>query len=396
MLLIPIDALKPGMVLAQPVYHPLCHQCVLLTKETTLQHKYIKRLHELEVTHAWIDFPGFEEVDSRINDDISAGHMRLYEVFNESVNTLERKVEVKINLSQYTRAVRNMLANIVDDSDHEVLTHQLLTCNTTLPGHSANCCYLALLIGAHMTGYLRNERSTLPAKVAENTSELGVGALLHDIGKLTMPDDMQNKGIMDPEAQWREYQYHVRVGYDHAREHASVVAANIILNHHQRFDGTGFPARKPRDETQPAIPLRERQIHIFARITAVVDAFDHLLCPDGTPVPTIRAIHALKSPAFNGWFDPVVVETLLRLVPPFQLGSIVVLSDGTQAAVIGNHPEAPCRPLIRILQKNLTDGNPKAASRQLDLRMCRNLDIIAVDGVDVRPYLFSGELEPVT
>ena len=224
MLLIPINALKPGMALAQPVYHPLCEKCVLLTKGTTLKHKYIKRLDELDVTHAWIDFPGFEEVDRQVNTRISEGHMELYNVFNSSVDTLERRVEVKINLAQYTRSVRYMLANIVDDNDHEVLTHQLVSCKSSLAGHSANCCYLSLLIGAHMTGYLRSERSTLPSKVAENTSELGVGALLHDIGKLQMPDEMHSKGILDPEAQWGEYQYHVRAGFEQSREHISVVA----------------------------------------------------------------------------------------------------------------------------------------------------------------------------
>jgi HD-GYP domain-containing protein (c-di-GMP phosphodiesterase class II) len=394
MLLIPIHALKPGMSLAQPVHHPLCRQCVLLTRDTVLQPKYIKRLEELAVTHAWIDFPGFDEVDRKVNTDISLDHMRLFEVLNNSVNRLEQRVDVQINLTLYTRAVRNMLADIVADGGHEVLTHQLASCRSTLPGHSANCCYLALLIGAHMTGYLRNERATLPAKLAENTSELGIGALLHDIGKLQMPDDLQDKCILDPEAQWREYQFHVRSGYEQARDHVSVVAANIILNHHQRYDGAGFPARESRDGTRPARPLAERQIHIFARIVSVVEVFDHLLCPGGVPVPTIRAIHALRSRGFRGWFDPVVVETLLRLVPAFQLGSVVTLSNGDEAAVVRNHPEAPCRPLVRILQGRVGEDKIVATDRQLDLRMCRNASIVAVDGADVRPYIFSGELEP--
>ena len=127
----------------------------------------------------------------------------------------------------------------------------------------------------------------------------------------------------------------------------------------------------------------------------MVDAFDHLLCPGGEPVPTVRAIHALKSPSFHGWFDPVVVETLLRLVPPFQLGSVVSLSDGKEAAVVSNYPEAPCRPLVRLLRGRPGEAGAGAESRQLDLRMCRNVSIAAVDGVDVRNYIFSGELEPV-
>ncbi len=393
--MIPQDNLKPGMVLAKAIYHPLCNQCVLLTKGTVLNGEYIKRLTELDVTHAWIDFPGVEELDHAVNDRICEDHMRLYEVLNQSVDTLERRVEVKINLHLYKKAVRYMLAHIVEDPDHELLTHQLATCRSLLPGHSANCSYLALLIGAHMTGYLRHQRAALPANVAENTSELGVGALLHDIGKMQMPDDLQRKCVLDAESTWPEYRYHVRVGYEQAREHISVVAANVILNHHQRFDGRGFPPRESRHGQATAMPLAERQIHIFARIVAVVDAFDHLLCPAGQPVPTIKAIHALKSPAFAGWFDPVVVETLMRLVPPFQVGSVVTLSDGNEAVVISNNPEAPCRPVVKIITGRIGDASTRISERRLDLRMCRNISIVATDGIDVRKYVFTGELEPV-
>ena len=395
MLLIPKNSLRPGMKLAQPVLHPLCRQCVLLTAGVVLQPEYLKRLDELDVTHAWIDFAGVEEADGIVNEQISNDHMRLYEVLNQSVDTLERRVEVKINVHRYKKAVRYMLAHIVDDPEHEVLTHQLATCHATIAGHLANTCYLSLLVGAHMTGYLRNQRSTLPPDVAENTSELGVGALLHDIGKLQMPDELQGKSILDAESSWPEYRYHVRVGYEQARDHVSVVAANVILNHHQRFDGSGFPMKESRLGNAPAQPLAERQIHIFARIVAVVEAFDHLLCPEGRPVPTIQAIHALKSERFNGWFDPVVVETLLRLVPPFQIGSVVTLSNGSEAAVVGSHPEAPCRPLVRLLKGRIGEAGARATSRQFDLRMCRDLTIVAVDGVDVRDFIFTGELEPV-
>ncbi|HUU85269.1 MAG TPA: HD domain-containing phosphohydrolase, partial [Phycisphaerae bacterium] len=320
---------------------------------------------------------------------------RLYDVINNSVNRLERRVAVKINLHYYRKAVRCMLADIVDDADHEVMTHQLACCGSAITGHLANTCYLALLVGAHLTGYVRRQRSALPANVAENTSELGVGALLHDIGKLQMPDELQTKSILDAESDWPEYRYHVRTGYDHAREHISVVAANILLNHHQRYDGSGFPPRETRHRDRAPAPPAGRQIHIFSRIVGVVDAFDHLLSPKRRSVPTVVAIHGLKSAQLAGWFDPVVVETLLRLLPPFQVGSVVTLSNGSEAVVVENHPEAPCRPRVRLMGGSMNDSTACVTSRLLDLRMCRDIMIAAVDGVDVRDYIFTGELEPV-
>lgn len=395
MLLIPTKALRAGMTLAQPILHPLCESCVLLTKGAKLDEKYIQRLHKVGLDHVWVDFPGLEELDGSINEKISAAHLRLYQAMNDSIDRLERRVEVKLNLHQYRKTVQAMLSHIVEDPDHDVMSHQLASCGAVLTGHLANCSYLALLVGAHMTGYLRHQRSTLPPEVAANTSELGVGALLHDIGKLAMPEDMEAKGILDPEADLPEYRYHSYAGFQEAREHVSVVAASVILNHHQRFDGQGFPPRPSRDPNKVNEPLAGKNIHIFARIVAVIDAFDHLLCQGGHMVPTIQAIVGLRSPRFSGWFDPVVVETLLRLIPAFQIGSTVTLSNGTYAVVVRNHPEAPCRPMIRPLTGPVTDSKTRTTRRQLDLRMCPKITIASVGNVDVRPYLFRGELEPV-
>ncbi len=394
MLLIPTPSLKAGMTLAQPIFHPSCDGCVLLSRQVVLSSKYIDSLQKLNVSYAWIAVSGFEEVDEQVSEEVSADHMRLFTALNNSVDQLEKRVEVKVNLHHYRKAVRGMLTSIVSKPDHEAITHQLATCGSELVGHLANSSYLSLLIGAHMTGYLRNQRSTLPPDVAENTSELGVGALLHDIGKMKMPDELLSKTVFSEEARWPEYQYHARAGYDMTREDLSVVASNTILNHHQRYDGTGFPIRASNNPCQRPEPLAGRKIHIFARIVSVVDAFTHMLCPNGKVVPTIMAIHGLKHPHLTGWFDPVVVETLMRLVPPFQLGTIVMLSDGVKGVVIGNHPEAPCRPLVRLVRGPLDKPGTKVSGRELDLRMCRSLTVASVNGIDIRGYLFSGELEP--
>jgi HD-GYP domain-containing protein (c-di-GMP phosphodiesterase class II) len=395
MLLVPTTSLKAGMVLAHPVYHPASTDMILLNKGYVLNDEMITRLHDFALTHVWVEFPGLEEVDRKTNERINRGHMALFQVLNGSVDKMEKRVAVKVNLRQYKRAVRQMLMEIVTDPDHEVITHQLSGCGPLLSGHLANCCYLSLLIGAHMSGYLRHERSTLPPGVAENTAQLGLGALLHDVGKLNMTDEMQAKSIIDQEADWPEYRMHVQAGYEEVRETVPVVAANIVLNHHQRYDGTGFPIRQKHQGDQPPAPLQGNNIHIFSRIVAVVDAFDHLLCPNGEIVPTIQAIHAIKSEKFAGWFDPVVVETMLRLIPPFMVGSVITLSDGTNAVVVVNHPEAPCRPSVKLLSGPLCQKNTRIRGRQLDLRMCRELSIAAVDGFDVRPYLYNGELEPL-
>lgn len=394
MLLVPIQSVQPGMTLAEPVLHPERDDLLLISEGHTLDQQVIDHLISHGVSHVWISFPGLEEIDGLVNQRIARGHMQLYRVLNDSIDELERRVSVKVNIAQYRRAVHHMLAEIVSNPDHDVLTHQLAMCGPQMAGHLANCSYLSLLVGAHLTGYLRAQRRSLPPDVAENTAQLGVGALLHDIGKINMPDDLRDRCITDPEASWPEYQMHVTAGYEEVREHVSAVAANVVLHHHQRYDGSGFPAMATSGRAEPA-PLTGQKIHVFARILSVVDVFDRLLCPHGRPVPAIVALSQLRSERFAGWFDPVIVEALYRLVPPFMVGSVVRLSDGHEAVVVNNHPEAPCKPRVRIIQPPIGSSSQPShvTSRTLDLRMCRGVVIAEVDGMDVRRYLYTGEFE---
>ena len=98
-----------------------------------------------------------------------------------------------MNFTDYRRAIEKILLDIVADPNHQVLTNNLAECGSQMAGHMANCCYMALLLGAHMSGYLRQQRKALPPTVAEDTHRLGLGAMLHDIGKADLPAGLRDK-----------------------------------------------------------------------------------------------------------------------------------------------------------------------------------------------------------
>lgn len=391
MLLMPTRALKEGMILAQPIFHPRADSIVLLEKGFRLAGEYIDRLREFEIHSVWIEFPDLDEVDALINERISAGHLRLYEALQSSLVEIKGRVAVEMNLCQYKAAIEQILVEIVNDPSHEVLTHQLVACSTETAGHLANCCYLSLLIGAHMSGYLRQQRRALPAHVAEDTRRLGIAALLHDIGKVSMPPELRRVMILDPESASPEYRAHCTAGYERVQGCLPGLTANVILNHHQRYDGSGFPERMDRMSRTLRPPPLGDQIHIFARIVGAVDVFDHLLSCTGRRLPTIIALGEIES-KFRGWFDPQVVETLTRLVPPFMVGSVVQLSDARHAVVLQNHLEAPCRPTVRILTGSVYERGSRVQGAPLDLRFYRNLHVARIDGTDVTRYLFEPAL----
>jgi HD-GYP domain-containing protein (c-di-GMP phosphodiesterase class II) len=116
--------------------------------------------------------------------------------------------------------------------------------------------------------------------------------------------------------------------------------------HHRRFDGSGWPD-PPR--TKPDAMTGGR-LHIFARIVSAVNVLDNLMqVAEEEGGSTIDALRAFCSPAYDGWFDPVVRWGVARAIPPFGVGMLVTLSDGRKAGVAVPSRDEPCRPTVRLL-----------------------------------------------
>jgi HD-GYP domain-containing protein (c-di-GMP phosphodiesterase class II) len=376
------------MVLAQPIFHPFRTEITLLERGYVLNDQVLPRLAKLNVCFVWIEVDGMRDVQSRMNPSIVEQHAGLCQALDNAIQNIGAKAAIPMSVAQYRRCIEQILIDIVEDPEHEVMTHQLAMCSSRLAGHLANCCYLALLVGAHLSGYLRQQRQFLPTHIAEDTRRLGLGALMHDIGKLQMPEDLQDVNVLDPRSAMPEYQAHVSIGFEQLQGHLPPTAAHLVLNHHQRWDGSGFPARFDRALRAFRPPPQGEAIHIFSRILAVVDVFDHLIGQNGDTVPSIIALAELRSARFAGWFDPEIVDAINRLIPPFLVGSTVTLSDGSEAVVVANRPEAPCKPTVRRVEPGEDESKLRIISGDIDLRTHPDLSIVAADGHDVRDHLY--------
>jgi putative nucleotidyltransferase with HDIG domain len=139
------------------------------------------------------------------------------------------------------------------------------------------------------------------------------GALLHDIGKLEMPASILSKPApLDPE-EWSVMRRHPQVGYDLVKSQRRFAeAAEIVLSHHEAFDGSGYPRG-----------LTGREILIEARILAVADAYDSMTQPH-TQRPAMSPAHAVAEieRCSGRQFDPECAEAL---------GSVLV--DATKETV---------------------------------------------------------------
>ena len=169
---------------------------------------------------------------------------------------------------------------------------------------------------------------------------LGLGLVLHDVGKLTIPHEILHKPGALTSREWEIMKTHPRAGRELlADAPISPLALSIVLRHHERWNGTGYPDR-----------LRGEEIHEMSRIAAVADVYDAV---------TSERVYAPAQPAHAGVrvirdgsgtaFDPDVVEAFVRLVAPFPPGTEVQLDDGRRAIVVSVPTADLNRPLVRVV-----------------------------------------------
>jgi HD-GYP domain-containing protein (c-di-GMP phosphodiesterase class II) len=254
--------------------------------------------------------------------------------------------------------------------------------------HSTNVCYLGLLLGNRLEEYLVAERRFKSYHEAKDLQLLGLGMLLHDIGKTKLPREILDKPGPLTREELELVRSHTILGYNMVRGRLPPSAAQIVLNHHQRYDGRGYPRLVNRATGNPLPPMQGRQIPIFSRIATVVDVYDaattqRVYSPRKLPV---RALHEMRT-ICRGFFDPEIERAFYEIVPPFPIGQAVTLSDGSEAVVVDFNPRRPTRPKVQILSDPYGGRVADPSRHEIDLALHDHLHVARVDGEDVTPYL---------
>jgi HD-GYP domain-containing protein (c-di-GMP phosphodiesterase class II) len=135
------------------------------------------------------------------------------------------------------------------------------------------------------------------------------GALLHDIGKLKIPDSILWKPTKLNDDEWQTMRRHAEYGYEFLSniEFLKGAAAELVYSHHEKFDGTGYPRQ-----------LRGDQIPFGARVFMVVDTVDAMIYkrPYNTPVTFDQAVEEVRRCA-GTQFDPEIVEPTLEYLSSY-------------------------------------------------------------------------------
>ncbi|MEP0813379.1 MAG: HD-GYP domain-containing protein [bacterium] len=201
---------------------------------------------------------------------------------------------------------------------------------------------------------------------AEELEELMLGAILHDVGKVKIPREIiQKEGPLTRE-EFALMKKHPEYGVEMLKDYPglSEKALDIVLSHHERWDGRGYPNG-----------LLEDEITWIAQIAMVCDVYDAL-----TTTRSYKAkmdFHAAMSIIVQGsgsHFSKKSVRALCTTLGLYPLGTFVLLSDRTVAVVKQVNEDALARPIVTVIYNE--DGTKLPAPRDLNLAITPDLSII--------------------
>ncbi len=201
--------------------------------------------------------------------------------------------------------------------------------------HALNVSVVSMLLG-HVFGFGRAE-----------LGDLGLGALLHDIGKLDLPLPLRHLRGDLSQAEFATYRSHVVAGVAQAgRMGLNAAVTAVLAQHHEMSDGSGFPERRSADRMSTA-----------ARIVAMVNSYDSLCNPrDPNAVLTPHEAMSRMFAQSQSKFDMSMVNALIRLLGVYPPGSLVQLTDDRFALVHSVNTGRPMKPRVVVADPAQPDG----------------------------------------
>lgn len=378
MRLIATSRAKDGTELGRDVLLGRPDGVPLLRAGITLTPRYRELLVKAGVSAIYVEDPESDGivVEPVVDDSTRALATRAvssaYDSARQALSRGERLTPERVQSLQ--EVVDRILAQIESSGGVALALADLSTADGYTFQHSIDVTAVGLLVGyRHFRDHgwidFRGERRF--DDISGRLSTLGLGLLLHDIGKLAVPLGILNKPGQLTEEEWTIMKTHPRAGVDllEGGEWSPLVKA-VVLRHHERWNGSGYPDGKAGEE-----------IHQMARIAAVADVFDAI---------TSERLYAPAKPACVGvrailegvgtQFDPKVVDSFRRVVAPFPVGSEVELTDGRRGVVSSVPDHALDRPVVRVLE----GGTPQT---EVELLFEPKLQIVGWDTADLPAVL---------
>lgn len=329
---------------------------ILLSEGTVIKTFYVNKLKQMDVFAVYV------------KDALSDG-IEIEETISEKLKVKVKKIikeDMKKLISDnqgipegILKSTGDIIDELLSKKDIMVNLSDIRSKEDSLLSHSIQVCTLSVITGIRM-GY-----NMLKLK------DIAVGALMHDIGQLLLPEHIIKKQGDLTEEEMIIFKQHPKQGYDllNKQHNINATAKVMVLLHHERNDGSGYP-----------LGLTEDKIYETAKLIAVCDVFDNMTADVGNkkgmkPYEVIEYLYAMSGTLF----DKRVVEVFVKNISPYPLGSGVLLNNQQKGIVYEVHKDAPTRPIVKIVY----DEHGERLKEPVFMNLLKEMTLFVVDIVDL-------------
>lgn len=346
-----LEAIQGGEILDRDLY--TVNGNLVMGKGSVLKIDYVNKLKDLGIEYLYVkDESGNEML-------IELTEMKFQEECCQVVkNTIEKYSYCgNVELRQISKIADKIMHDVFKEKEVMYNVSMIRDKSQSLYGHSINVCALSTLIALHMD--LKEDK----------IREIAVGSLLHDIGFAYLPTEFRDVKLENcNDERISEIKKHVINGYSAVNNEDWIKnnAKDIILSHHERCDGSGYPFRNSANK-----------ISKESKIVGLCDEFDSLVYGFFHKPKKIRDTFDYLVSEAGRKFDLNIVNTFLACVAAYPIGSTVILNTGEIGCVIRQNNKMPTRPVICI-QKNIKGE----ALEENEFDLLQELTVFITDTLD--------------
>ncbi|PAB59985.1 HD-GYP domain-containing protein [Anaeromicrobium sediminis] len=356
---VPTFCLREGMIVGKKLYGN--NGQILISENTEIRQSYIDKIKLLGFSGIYVEDNISKDIHIKnvIDEDLRIKTVKgIKEMFIESEKG--NKISTP-RINEARLMVENIIENILENKNLMVNMIDLKTFDDYTFYHSVNVAVLSIVIGVALN-LNKNE-----------LYKLGLGALMHDIGKVFIEKEILNKKEKLTDDEYVAIKEHSELGYKYLKENFDIPITSYVgtLQHHERFDGSGYPNGKS-----------GKDISLFGRIISITDVYD-ALTSDRPYRKGLLPSEAMEYIMASGGslFDPDLVKIFVKKIAAYPIGTCVKLSNNITAIVVDNFEYFVMRPKIKVL----TDENGHMVEPYyIDLKNDKNyMNVTIVDIADM-------------
>ncbi|MCX7918007.1 MAG: HD domain-containing protein [bacterium] len=300
-------------------------------KMDEIENAFHNELLRRNVTHIQVSRPAKQKKTSSTQSRWEEAK-QIYAATTKLVEStmLTASTEKVINVDSVKPIVKQIVESLMDDPSILMSLASIKSFDTYLFSHSVNVCILSLAQAIHLS------------LDAEFILQLGMGALLHDLGKTFIPAEILNKPGKLSDDEWEIMKQHPVEGMKLIlkSKYVTQLPALLIYGHHWKYNYSGG---------YPAIS-RKTDWNRFVGIVSISDCYDAITTnrPYNRLHLPSEAIGVMKKMAGVD-FDPVLVKHFANILGAYPVGSLVRLNTGELALVLQTNSDDPEHPKVRII-----------------------------------------------